>query len=76
MTCTGIIEVPVLVIQQKYEFLGFSLEEACTWYQWVSGWVGAVDSQTVELAPMKATSNQKASPCTVPEDHDRQEILQ
>ncbi len=38
-----------------------------TWYQWVSGSVGAVDSQTVAPLPMKATSNQKASPCTVPD---------
>lgn len=66
-----------------------------TWYQWVSGSVGAVDSHTVMLwqrhsragaaatepqnpsphtytqgthmEPMKATSNQKASPCTSPE---------
>ncbi len=33
-----------------------------TWYQWVRGWVGAVESQTVAFAPMKATSNQKANP--------------
>ena len=38
------------------------------YYQWVRGWVGAVLSQTVELVPIKATSNQKAIPCTVPGD--------
>ena len=38
-----------------------------TWYQWVSGWVGAVLSHTVVFDPMNATSNQKASPCTVPD---------
>ena len=37
-----------------------------TWYQCVRGWVGAVLSHTVLLVPMKATSNQKAIPCTVP----------
>lgn len=38
-----------------------------TWYQCVSGSVGAVDSHTVCTEPMKATSNQNARPCTVPD---------
>ena len=38
-----------------------------TWYQCVKGSVGAVDNQTVCPVPIKATSNQNASPCTVPD---------
>lgn len=38
-----------------------------TWYQWVSGSVGAVDNQTVEEDPKNATSNQKAKPWTNPD---------
>jgi hypothetical protein len=38
-----------------------------TWYQCVSGSVGAVDSHIVCTEPMNATSNQNARPCTVPD---------
>ena len=39
--------------------------EILTWYQWVSGSVGAVDNQTVWVDPRKATSNQNAKPCNM-----------
>jgi len=38
-----------------------------TWYQWVNGSVGAVDSQIADDEPKNATSNQKASPWTKPD---------